>query len=111
LGQLPGLTGAQVADFDRAGEQAFLVQCSYGLSNLRLPGVSVYALFVHGWGVSPATGPNQDEFDLDLRWRPPSLKGLWFRARLGMVNQRGAGSEGATLDDYRLIVNYDFAAL
>ena len=110
-GSYPGYTSAQVADFDRAAEQAFLVQCSYSLSNLRLPGVSVYALFVHGWGVSPITGPNQDEFDLDLRWRPPSLKGLWFRARLGMVNQRGAGSEAATLDDYRLIVNYDFAAL
>jgi hypothetical protein len=110
-GNYPGYTSVQVEDFDRAGEQAFLLQCSYSLSNLRLLGVSVYALFVHGWGVSSATGPNQDEFDLDLRWHPPSVKGLWFRARFGMVNQRGAGSEGTTLDDYRLILNYDFAAL
>ena len=110
-GNYPGYTSVQVQDFDRAAEQALMLSCTYDFSNLRLPGVSASALFVHGWGVSPSTGPNQDEFDLDLQWRPPNLKGLWFRARMGMVNQRGAGSEGATLDDYRLIVNYDFAAL
>ena len=98
-GSYPGYTSVQVEDFDRAAEQALMLQCTYSLANLRLPGVSVSGLFVHGWGVSPATGPNQDEFDLDLQYRPPSVKGLWFRARLGMVNQRGAGSEGATLDD------------
>ncbi|MFI5315452.1 MAG: OprD family outer membrane porin [Myxococcota bacterium] len=107
----PGYTSVQVEDFNRAAEQAFMVKASYNFSRLRMPGVTVYALWVHGFGVTAATGQNEDEYDLDLQWRPPlpKLKGLSFRARMAMVNQRGGTH--ATLDDYRLIVNYDFSVL
>jgi hypothetical protein len=107
----PGYTSAQAENFNRAAEQAFMLKASYAFSRVGMPGFTVYALWIHGWDVAPSVGPNQDEYDFDLQWRPglPKLKGLWFRARFAMVNQRG--SAHATLDDYRLIVNYDFAAL
>ncbi|HTO53404.1 MAG TPA: OprD family outer membrane porin [Myxococcota bacterium] len=107
----PGYTSAQVENFNRANEQALMVKASYAFSRVGMPGFTVYALWIHGWDVAPSVGPNEDEYDFDLQWRPglPKLKGLWLRARFAMVNERGGAH--ATLDDYRLIVNYDFAAL
>ena len=107
----PGYTAVQVEFFDRAGEQATMLKVSYNFAAARMPGLTTYALWTHGWGVRPNEGPNYDEYDLDLQWRPvfPVLKGFSFRARFAMVNERGGTR--STLDDYRLIVNYDFAAL
>lgn len=107
----PGYTSSQVQDFDRADEQAFTVKASLNFKKLRMPGLTTYALWTHGWGVSPSVGANYDEYDLDLQWSPsfPALTGLSFRARMALVNERGGTH--STLDEYRLIVNYDFAAL
>ncbi|HTO07520.1 MAG TPA: OprD family outer membrane porin [Myxococcota bacterium] len=107
----PGYTSGQVEDFNRAAEQAFMLKTSYVFSGVGLPGFTAYALWIHGFGVAPSVGSNEDEYDFDLQWRPglPKLKGLSFRARLAMVNQRGGAP--ATLDEYQLIMNYDFAAL
>ena len=107
----PGYTSSQVEDFDRAGEQAYTVKASFNFAKVRMPGLTTYALWTHGWGVSPSVGANFDEYDLDLQWRPsfPALTGLSFRARMALVNERGGTH--STLDEYRLIVNYDFAAL
>ena len=46
----PGYTSVQVQDFNRAGENAFMVKGSYDFTRLGLEGVTAYALFVHGWG-------------------------------------------------------------
>jgi len=107
----PGYTTVQVENFNRAGEQALMLKASYDFARVGMPGLASYALWTHGWGVRSSVGPNYDEYDLDLQWRPTfqTLTGLWFRARLAMVNERGGTH--STLDDYRLIVNYDFAAL
>ncbi len=111
----PGYTSVQVQDFDRAGENAFMVKGSYDFSGIGLDGVTAYGLWVHGWGaINPATGAEvfqQDEYDGDLQWRPKSgaLKGLWFRIRYAHVKQRGVGNE--SLDDFRVIVNYDLSLL
>ena len=107
----PGYTSSQVQDFNRAGEQAFTIKASLNYAKLRMPGLTTYALWTHGWSVSSSVGPEYDEYDLDLQWRParPALTGLSFRARIGLVNERGG--EHTTLSDYRFVVNYDFAAL
>jgi hypothetical protein len=107
----PGYTSVQVEDFNRADEQASLAKVSYDFTRLGLHGVTAAGLWVHGWGVQPTTGQNEDEYDLDLQWRPQGerWKGLWFRWRQAYVRQRGGDHN--TLDDYRLIVNYDFEAL
>ena len=52
----PGYTSVQVQDFNRAGEDAFMVKGSYDFTRLGLEGVTAYALFVHGWGaINPTT--------------------------------------------------------
>jgi hypothetical protein len=111
----PGYTSVQVQDFNRAGEDAFMVKGSYDFSGVGLEGVTAYALWVHGWNaVNPSTKASvyqQDEYDGDLQWRPKSgaLKGFWFRTRYAHVEQRGVGD--ASLDDFRIIVNYDLSVL
>jgi hypothetical protein len=111
----PGFTSVQVQDFNRAEEEAVIVKMSYDFSGLGLEGVSAYALFVHGWGrVDPSTKvgvPDENEFDVDLQWRPTRsyLNGLSVRLRYARVEQY-QGTED-NLDDVRVIINYDFSLL
>jgi hypothetical protein len=111
----PGYTSVQVQDFNRAGENAFMVKASYDFTRLGLKGVSAYTLWVHGWNrVDPSTKasvPNENEFDADVQWRPEwkFLKGLWFRVRYANVHQYESPKN--SLNDFRVIVNYDFPLL
>jgi hypothetical protein len=114
-GGYPGYTSVQVQDFNRAGEDAFMVKGSYDFTRLGLKGVSAYALFVHGWGrINPATKDrvaNENEFNADVQWRPhwEFLKGLWLRVRYSMVHQYERPND--TINDFRVIVNYDIPLL
>jgi hypothetical protein len=111
----PGYTSVQVKDFNRAGENAFMAKASYDFTRLGLEGVTAYALFVHGWGrKNPSSGEsvsNENEFDTDIQWRPTwkFLKGLWFRVRYANVHQYQGDKN--TINDFRVIVNYDFSLL
>jgi hypothetical protein len=115
----PGYTSVQVQDFNRAGENAFMVKGSYDFTRLGLEGVSAYALFVHGWGrINPTTKASvadENEFDADVQWRPKwkFLKGLWFRVRYAMVHQYEGPQTTIkdTINDFRVIVNYDIPLL
>ena len=113
----PGYTCVQVKDFDRAGEQAFLVKGSLNFARFGLETVTAYALWVHGWGaINPSTNASvvqQDEYDFDLQWRPKSewLKGFWFRARYAHVASQNGNPSGFPTDNVRLIINYDFPLL
>jgi hypothetical protein len=105
----PGYTGAMVQSFNRAGEQTYLAKASYDFSRLGAPGLTVYALYARGWDrVDPRTKtpvPNEHEVNVDVQWRPGWMNGLWLRARYGHVEQYG--KPGNTLNDFRLIANYD----
>ena len=109
----PGYTSAIVQNFNRAGEQAFLVKGSYDFSKLGLNGLTAYALYDHGWGkVSPSTKaaePNANEIDVDVQWRPEwsVLKGLWFRARYAHVAQYESPKNST--NTYQIILNYSFS--
>lgn len=114
-GGYPGYTSVQVQDFKRAGESAFMVKGSYEFSLLGLDGLAGYLLWVHGWGaVDPDTGSpvyNQNEYNGDLQWRPKTglMKGLWIRLRYAHVDQWEHGD--STIDEGRVIVNYDLPLL
>ena len=90
-----------------------MLKAGYDFSRIGLQGVSGYALWVHGWGrVNPTTHSgayDEDEYDFDLQWRPKMdwAKGLWLRARYAYIEQRGGGNP--TINDFRIIVNYDFS--
>jgi outer membrane porin, OprD family len=115
----PGYTSVQVQDFNRSGENAFMVKGSYDFTRLGLEGVSAYALFVHGWGrvdpITKASVADENEFDVDVQYRPQwkFLKGLWFRVRYAMVNQWEGPQTTIkdTINDFRVIVNYDIPLL
>lgn len=103
----PGYTSVQVQDFYRAGENALLLKYAHDLSKLHT-GMSAYALWVHGSGVE-APLYNEDEVDLNLQWTPPkthALRGMSFRVRYAHIMQDGGGDP--SIDDFRVIVNYDF---
>ncbi len=106
----PGYTAGMVSFFDRAGESAFGTKLSYDFKGVGLDGVTAYGLFVHGWGRD--SGPNEDEFDADVQWRPTKwkfLKGLWLRTRYGVVHQNEG--PGNYIHDFRVIINYDVPLL
>ena len=114
-GGYPGYTSVQVKDFNRAGENAFMAKASYDFTRLGLEGLTAYALFVHGWGrINSSSGdsvPNENEIDADIQWRPQwkFLKGLWFRVRYANVHQYEGDKN--TINDFRVIVNYDLSLL
>jgi hypothetical protein len=105
-GTYPGFTSVQVQEFHQAGESAVMLRAEYDFSKIGYEGLTAYALQVQGTGVKSSF--NENETDLNLQWVPKNgaLKGFSFRTRYAVVDQRG--NDGKTLDDFRLIVNYDF---
>lgn len=102
----PGYTGAQVEDFNREGESAFLLRAGYNFETIN--GLGAYILLVHG---TDPTGDDQfrrDEYDANLQWAPDEgvLKGLSVRLRYAIVKQHE--TEDDTLRDFRAICSYTF---
>lgn len=106
-GNYPGYTNVQARQFNQAGESAVMLRVEYDFSRIGYEGLSAYALTVQGTGVK-GSAPNENETDFNLQWAPASgaLRGFSFRGRYAVVEQRGGA--GGTLDEFRLIVNYDF---
>jgi hypothetical protein len=100
----PGYTSVQVQDFNRAGENAFLLRAGYEFTTI--PGLSTYALAVFGTTPDAMGQYRQDEYDVNIQWAPPKgcLKGLSVRLRYAIVDQHGGNVENLT--DFRTIVNY-----
>ncbi len=113
----PGYTSVQVKNFDRAGEEAFLIRGSLNFARFGLEELTSYAAWVDGWGaVNPADNSpvfQQDEYNLDLQWIPKGkfLKGFWFRGRYAHIDSREGNSTGFPINDVRFIINYDFPLL
>jgi len=109
----PSYISIMIKDFDRAGEDAWLLGLSSDFSYFGDTGFSGFINYA--WGDTPDNGsdasPDQSEFDLTLDYKPRTgvVKGLWFRLRAAFVDQDG--SDGNDLRDIRLIANYDFSVL
>jgi hypothetical protein len=103
----PGYTDAQVESFNRTRENAFLARAEYNFATHGAPGLTAYALLIRGSGVR-APKFNEDEVDLNLQWAPPEgvLRGTSIRVRYAHVRQLGGGDP--TVNDFRVILNYDF---
>jgi len=104
-GGYPGFTGVQMEDFNRAGEEAWMLRAAYDFQSAK--GLSVYGLWVNG---SDPRDPGQyakDEYDVNLQWTPASgtLKGLSLRLRYAYVSQHDPAK--SSLDDLRVMVYYD----
>ncbi len=102
----PGYTSVQVEDFNRAGEEAFLLRAAYSFPSA--PGLSIYGLWVNGDNPDAAGTFSKDEYDFNLQWNAPPdgpLAGLVLRARYARVHENGPGDP--ELGDLRFIVYYD----
>lgn len=99
----PGYTSVQVEDFNRAGEDAWMLRASYKLA--AVPGLSVYGLWVNGSDPESPSEFARDEYDFNLQWSPEAgmLKGLMFRLRYAYIDQ----DNGTSLEDFRLMIYYD----
>ncbi|MDN3651983.1 OprD family outer membrane porin [Thalassotalea ponticola] len=103
-----------VDDFDRAGEDAWLIGGSYGFGKVGPGELSTFANIVRG--DTPDTGINasadETEYDItfDYRIQEGWAERLWIRTRLAYVNQDEALG-GNDFVDFRIIINYDFGLL
>ena len=112
-GGYPGYISLMLRDFNRAGEDAWLIGLSYDFADIGLRGLSGFVNYASG--NTPDSGvaatPDEDELDFTLDYRPP--KGLferfWLRARAAFVDQHGAGAND--VNDFRLILNYTLPLL
>jgi hypothetical protein len=101
-------------DFDRAGEDAWMIGGNYNFRRVGSGELSLFANIVTG--NTPDTGPNasadETEYDLtvDYRIKEGPAKNLWVRLRAGFIDQDEAVG-GDDFLDLRLIVNWDFSAL
>ncbi len=88
---------------------------SYDFSPLGLPGLSGFVNYAQG--DTPDGGglasPDQDELDItvDYRFQSRALSGLWLRARAATLDQDDDVPGAVDVDDFRLILNYEWPIL
>jgi hypothetical protein len=98
----PGYTSVQVEDFNRDGEDAWLVRAAYKFPQIK--GLSVYGLYVNGSDPDSPSDYAKDEWDLNLQWDVTEgmFKGLMARLRYAEVDQDDPAN--STLKDFRFMV-------
>lgn len=103
-GNIPSYNSVQVQDFNQVGSESLLLRAEYGFRSV--PGLSAYALWVHGSPPDDPLEPAEDEYDFNLQWDAAQgrIKGLSVRLRYALVKQDTGGED---LQDFRLIINYD----
>ena len=103
-----------VEDFDRAGEDAWLIGMSYDFGRTGLGDLSLFTNVVSG--NTPDSGPSasvdQTEYNLtvDYRFREHWAEGLWIRIRGAYIDQ-DESMGGDDFFDFRVILNYEFQLL
>ena len=115
-GTWAGYTSMAVTDFNRARENAFLLEGSYDFAAMKVPGLAVTAYGAFGGrAVNPATGAaasDKTEYNATFDYRfatgawPDWIKPLWIRARVTRLEEE-LNSVTSITKDYRLIVNYE----
>jgi hypothetical protein len=102
------------SDFDRAGEDAWLIGISYDFSHLGVEGLSAFAKLAVGHDArdqnSTERFSDQREFDLtvDYRFQKGWLRGLWLRARGSIRSVEGTARNGTQI---RIIAHYEIPIL
>jgi hypothetical protein len=98
----PGYTSVQVEDFNRDGEEAWLVRAAYKFPQVK--GLSIYGLYVNGTDPDSPSDYAKDEWDINLQWDVPEgpLKGLMARLRYAEVDQDAPNV--STLKDLRVMI-------
>ena len=111
-GGYPGFISLMKSDFNRAGEQAWMVGLSYNFSRIGLDGVSMITKYASGYNAETRAGgslrTDQQEFDITIDYYPPAgrpLAGFWLRVRGAKRWQDGLESG----HDFRVLLNYTYS--
>jgi hypothetical protein len=103
--------GIIIENFDRAGEDAWMIGGNYDFRRVGPGELSLFANVVTGNtpDTGPTASPDETEYDLtvDYRIKEGPAKNLWARLRVGYLDQDEAVG-GDDVLDVRLIVNWDF---
>jgi len=103
-----------VEDFDRAGEDAWLIGATHDFGQVGIGELSLFGNIVSGNtpDSGPSASPDQVEYDLtvDYRMNRGWADRLWLRVRVAYVDQDEALG-GNDFLDFRIIVNYDLETL
>lgn len=109
FGGYPGYLSLMISDFNRAGEDAWLIGFSYVFESLGLPGLSTFVNYAQSDtpGQGTSASPDQQELDItvDYHFQAAAVDGLWLRLRWGQLDQHGVGANEIT--DTRIILNYE----
>ncbi len=112
FGGPPNYLSIIVDNFDRAGEDAWMIGMSYDFASLGVPGFSAFSNISNG--DTPDSGPNaspdETEYDLtvDYKFRQETvLEGLSLRVRGAWIDQ-DEDLGGNDFFDFRIIANYAF---
>lgn len=104
-----------VDDFDRAGEDAWLIGATHDFGRVGIGDLSIFGNIVSG--DTPDEGPNASadeieyDFTLDYRMQQGWTDRIWLRVRAAYVDQDGDFPGADDFLDFRIIVNYDFDAI
>lgn len=114
FGGYPGYTSIIIDDFNRAGQETYLVGFSFDFEDIGLDGLSFFTTYANSHTVGqvrPGVPEKSSEYDLTIDYRFPEesfLDNLWIRLRgawLSGDNPSGRPTFEA-LNDYRIIINY-----
>ena len=112
-GDRPSYLSIIIKDFDRAGEDAWLIGLAYDFNFIGIKGLRAYSNYAKGYTPDSgiAASPDQTEWDITIDLRPelPALEGLWFRYRRADIDQDGIGA--VDLVDNRFILNWELQLL
>ena len=108
-GGYPGYISLMKSDFNRAGEQAWMVGLTYNFSRIGLDGLSMNTKYASGYNAedfsSGSKRGDEQEFDITFDYYPPAgrpLAGFWLRVRGAKRWQDGLESG----HDIRVLLNY-----
>ena len=111
-GGYPGYISLMKSDFNRAGEQAWMVGLTYNFSRIGLDGLSMNTKYASGYNAedfsSGSSRPDQQEFNITFDYYPPAgrpLSGFWLRLRAAKRWQDGQDDT----HDIRVLLNYTYS--
>jgi hypothetical protein len=104
-----------VNDFDRAGEDAWMVGANYNFKRVGPGDLSSFVNIVGGNTPNngPTASPDQMEYNVtaDYRLKEGWSDNLWLRVRAAYIDQDERVANGFDFFDFRVIVNYTFDVL
>jgi hypothetical protein len=113
-GLSPSYLSLMQSDFDRPGEEGWLIGLSYDFARVGLTGFSGFVNFAHGFDArdlrSSQEFATEYEIDATFDYRPEWrwIKGAWLRLRFSRFQLDGTERDGS---DVRVILNYDLPIL